>query len=226
MAIDCLGPVSVDFAKRLRLVRARIERASELADRSPAGVTLITVTKTVSIDAIREAYDRGLRDFGESRLQEAEPKIAALPSDIRWHFVGRMQSNKAKKIASLFRIVHSLDRVSQLEAISKAEVQVEGLIEVNIAEETQKSGISPKTLDAYRRTVLQCAHVQLRGLMTVGPNYRDPEAMRPFFKRLKRLGDEIGGEWLSMGMSGDFDVAIQEGATHIRVGSALFGERI
>jgi pyridoxal phosphate enzyme (YggS family) len=183
------------------------------------------VTKSVPVDQIQAAYDLGLRHFGESKLQEAIPKIEALPRDIVWHFIGKLQSNKAKKVAQLFSVIHALDSENQLREIEKGRQNVEGLIEVNIADEPQKSGISTESLDEYVKAVLQCHHVRFRGLMTIGPNLHDPEHMRPYFIRLRKLGEQVGAEWLSMGMSADFDVAIQEGATHIRVGSALFGER-
>lgn len=190
-------------------------------------VTLIAVSKGVGVDQIREAYEAGHRDFGESRLQEALPKIEALPKDIQWHFIGRLQSNKAKRVASAFRIIHSLDSESQLRELGKSHFAVDGLIEVNIGEEPQKTGILPGSLDSFAKSVLECSHVRLRGLMTVGPAHPNAEEMRPYFRQLRKLAESLGPHaWLSMGMSGDFEVAIQEGATHVRVGSAIFGPRM
>ena len=160
-----------------------------------------------------------------NRLQEAIPKIEALPGDITWHYIGKLQSNKAKKAAQYFPDIHTLETEGQLKEIEKQSNQASGLIELNLSSEAQKSGISGKMLDDFHTAVLECNHVRFRGLMTVGPNLEDPEGMRPYFKELRRLGEQVGAEWLSMGMSGDFEVAIQEGATHVRVGSAIFGSR-
>lgn len=213
------------LARRLSDIRGRIARACEKSGRDPVAVTLIAVTKTISAAVISEAYDLGLRHFGESRLQEALPKIEGLPPDAVWHFIGRLQSNKAKKAAEHFQAIHSLDSKAQLGEIEKAGRAIDGFIQVNIANEPQKTGISAESIDAFLPLVIQSDHVRFRGLMTIGPNLDDPEQMRPFFRKLRELGEQVGAKSLSMGMSGDFDVAVQEGATHIRVGSALFGER-
>lgn len=196
-----------------------------MAGRSPEEVTIVAATKTVTPDRLEEAYALGLRHFGENRFQEALTKMEALPGDIVWHFIGTLQSNKAKRAAELFDAIHTLERESQLKEIAKSSRAVDGLIEINIADEPQKSGILSTELDGFRKSVLYCSQVRLRGLMTVGPALDDPEAMRPWFRRLRELGETVGAEWLSMGMSHDFDVAIQEGATHVRIGSALFGRR-
>jgi pyridoxal phosphate enzyme (YggS family) len=209
----------------LRQVKERIAAACDCAGRDPQTVTLIAVTKTVHPDHIKQAYDQGHRHFGENRLQEAIPKIEALPSDITWHYIGKLQSNKAKRAAQYFPVIHTLETEAQLKEIEKQSNQASGLIELNLSSEPQKSGISVKMLDDFHTAVLECNHVRFRGLMTVGPNLEDPEGMRPYFKELRRLGEQVGAEWLSMGMSGDFEVAIQEGATHVRVGSAIFGSR-
>lgn len=183
---------------------------------------LIAVSKNQPLEALKEAYGLGQRHFGESRLQEAEPKIARMPSDCVWHFIGNLQSNKARKVAELFDVVHTFDNERQLDAIRHP---IEGLIEVNVAEEAQKGGISSENLPALLEKLVQYEHVQYRGLMTVGPALEDPAAMRPFFRKVRELRERFGGEWLSMGMSGDFETAIQEGSTHVRVGTALFGLR-
>jgi hypothetical protein len=214
-----------DVARNLADVKRRIAQACEDSARSPETVTLVAVSKTVPVEAIREAYEAGQRDFGESRLQEALPKIAALPRDIRWHFVGRLQSNKAKAAGRAFNVVHSLESPHQIRELAKAGCPLDVLIEVNLAEEPQKSGIRPADLAKIRASVLQWSTLRLRGLMGIGPAHRNAEAMRPYFRELRALNDSIGGDWLSMGMSNDFEVAIQEGSTHVRVGSAIFGER-
>lgn len=214
------------LSKRLQGIEHRIAHACESCGRKRQDVQLIAVTKTIGISQIQEAYDLGLRDFGESRWQEAEPKIAALPKDIRWHFIGKLQSNKVKKICPSFWLVHSLETNNQLKEIAKLDQTLDALIEVNIAKEPQKSGILPEALDDFIQSVLECENVRLKGLMTVGPLNLNAELMRPYFQQLRQLSERVRpSSILSMGMSGDFEVAIQEGSTHIRVGTALFGER-
>jgi PLP dependent protein len=217
--------VLMSLAENLERIRGRIEDACARAGRSPEEVTLVAVTKGVPLERIREAYDLGLRHFGESRLQEALPKIEAMPEDVVWHFVGKLQSNKAKKAAERFQVLHTIEGESQLREIRKADRLVDALIEVNLGEEAQKSGIPEKILDQFHLRLLHYDNVRFRGLMTIGPDLNDPEAMRPFFRRLRELDDRVGGDWLSMGMSGDFEVAIQEGSTHVRIGTALFGAK-
>ena len=215
----------MSVASRLRDVRDRIERACGSVGRDTSAVTLVAVTKTVPVGRIREAYDLGVRDFGENRLQEALPKIAALPPDVRWHFVGVLQSNKAKAVASSFHVIHTLERPTQLVQIEKAARTVDCLVEVNIAREPQKAGVLPENLDKSVLLVQQCVNVRFRGLMAMGQLSSDPEENRPHFRQVSELGKRFGAEWLSMGMSADLEVAIQEGSTHVRVGTAIFGER-
>ncbi len=230
----------MSLAENRKEIERRIEEACRSVGRDRAEVTLVAVTKGMTADRIREAYELGVRDFGESRLQEALPKIEAIrdlsplpPSTertirgggIRWHFVGKLQSNKARKAAELFDVLHTLESESQLRELSQQDRTLDALIEVNIAEEPQKSGVLPAELPGFLKTVLQCPRVRFRGLVAVGPNLGDPEAMRPYFRRLRVLNDQAGGDWLSMGMSGDFHVAIQEGSSHVRVGTALYGVR-
>ncbi len=202
----------------------RISAACLLGGRAREAITLIAVTKTVPIERIQEAYDAGHRDFGESRLQEALPKIEALPKDIRWHFIGKLQSNKARKAGEVFDAIHSVESVRQARELAKSG-PCDVFIEVNIAKEPQKSGILPADLAEIRKSVLQYELLHLRGLMTIGPANRNAEEMRQFFRELRELNDSIGGQWLSMGMSNDFEVAIQEGSTHVRIGTAIFGTR-
>ena len=209
---------------RLEQLNRQIEEASRDAGRE-GDVTLIAVSKNFPVEAIQEAYDAGQRHFGESRLQEALPKIEVLPKDIVWHFVGKLQSNKAKKIAERFDVIHTLENERQVAEIAKTGRKIQGFIEVNIAEEAQKSGIFPRQLDEVTQFVLDCPYIQLCGLMTVGPAQPNAEAMRPYFAEMRRLAKERNLSQLSMGMSNDFHVAIQEGATHVRIGTALFGAR-
>ena len=186
---------------------------------------MIAVSKTQSIDNVRKLYDLGHREFGESRLQELIPKAESLPKDIVWHFIGKLQSNKIRRAAEICEVVHTIESESQIKEFSKFSKQLSVLIEVNIANEEQKSGIFPKSLDVLYQSVIQSSQAKFRGLMTIGPIVREAEDSRPYFAELRRLNEQLGGDWLSMGMSGNFDVAIQEGATHIRVGTSLFGER-
>ncbi len=211
---------------RLREIQARMCQAAESVGRDQASVILIAVSKTRSIPELQAAYDLGLRHFGESKVQEAIPKVEALPKDITWHFIGHLQSNKAKKCAEYFSVIHSLSSEGQLKEIEKGSKTVDGLIEINIAEESQKSGILPSDLDQFGTSALQYKRTRIRGLMTIGPQVDNPEDMRPWFRTLANLSASFGSGWKSMGMSSDFEVAIQEGASHIRVGTALFGERV
>lgn len=215
--------LGMQVRERLNRVRDAIDRTCRSVDRNPSEVTLIAISKSASLDQIGQAYEAGQRHFGESRLQDAKHKIQTLPKDICWHFVGPLQSNKAAAIAESFQFLHSLCNERQLAALNSAGHPIEALIQVNIAQEIQKSGIFENRLDEYVQKVLECKCVRLRGLMTIGPVVADPEDMRPFFQRMKVLLKRVPqGNVLSMGMSNDFQVALQEGATHIRVGSAIF----
>lgn len=208
-----------------RDIQERIARAAESVGRDPASVTLVAVSKTFPAEAVRAAYDLGHRHFGESRLQESQPKVEALPGDIVWHFIGKLQSNKAKRAAQLFNVIHTLESEAQLREVEKAGRSVDGLVEVNVANEAQKSGISPEALDLFLAKLLEFPHVHFRGLMTIGPVTDNASEMRTVFRTLREANARVGGHWLSMGMSGDFEVAIQEGASHVRIGTALFGAR-
>ena len=219
--------VSSDVRSRYEAILGRIERACQTVGRSPDEVTLIAVSKTQSLEQILEAHALGIRDFGESRLQEALPKIKAAPEDIRWHFIGTLQSNKARKIGESFPIVHTISKQSHLQELAKSSTDrpISALVEVNIANEPQKAGLLLQELDEFMPYLLECERVRFCGLMTIGPALDHADAMSPYFRELRQANERVGGQWLSMGMSFDFDVAIQEGATHIRVGSALFGAR-
>jgi pyridoxal phosphate enzyme (YggS family) len=211
--------------ERYQEILTRVADASKSVGRDPNSVTLIAVSKTYPVDAIRELYDLGHRDFGESRLQELIPKWEELPKDIRWHFIGKLQSNKTKRAAEFCGAIHTIETISQLKELHKSAKPVTVFIEVNVAEEEQKSGILQNSLDTFAQDVIRCEQAILSGLMTIGPVVEDPEESRPYFRKLRQLGEAIGTKNLSMGMSLDFEVAIQEGATHIRVGTLLFGAR-
>jgi hypothetical protein len=211
--------------ERYRDIQDRIARAGDSVGRDVSSVTLIAVSKTYPASAIQELYDLGHRDFGESRLQELVPKVEELPKDIRWHFIGKLQSNKTRRAAEICHAIHTIETSSQLKELNKSEQSVDVFIEVNVAEEEQKSGILQNSLDTFAQDVIRCEQANLSGLMTIGPVVQDPEQSRPYFRKLRHLGESIGTKNLSMGMSLDFEVGIQEGATHIRVGTLLFGAR-
>jgi PLP dependent protein len=196
-----------------------------VAGRPLDSVQLIAVSKTQTVEAIQALYDLGHRHFGESRQQELAVKVPQLPDDIVWHFIGTLQSNKVRKVAEQCSVIHTLHSQSQLKEIRKLTEPIEVLIEVNIGEEEQKSGIYSKSLDELIESVLECDQANLTGLMTIGPATEEAEQMRPYFAKMRGLAEKYGLKCLSMGMSNDFGVAIQEGATHIRVGTSLFGER-
>ncbi|HTR45533.1 MAG TPA: YggS family pyridoxal phosphate-dependent enzyme [Thermodesulfovibrionales bacterium] len=223
----------------IRDVFIRISRAAMKADREPTEVTLVAVTKTVGVGAIREAIDAGLRVFGESRIQEAQRKVNSEElkvngENIKWHLIGHLQRNKAKTAVALFDLIHSLDSIDlaleinrQAEKIGKIQ---EVLIEVKLSAEETKHGISKDELPDFAAAVTGMTNLRLRGLMTVPPFLGNPGEARPYFRELRELreGTEALGVLLpelSMGMSDDFETAIEEGATMVRVGTAIFGKR-
>ena len=206
-------------------MRGRIGRACEAAGRDPASVTLIAVSKTYPLDDLRALYDLGQRHFGESRLQEALPKVDAMPNDVVWHFIGRLQSNKARRAAEAFDAIHTLESEAQLREIAKAGRTIDGFVEANLADDRARAGLEPENLPEFVEKVVQCPSVRFRGLMALGPVGLNDEALRPLYRGLAETNARLGGAWLSLGMSGDLEAAIAAGATHVRVGTALFGER-
>jgi pyridoxal phosphate enzyme (YggS family) len=204
----------------------RIHAACHSAGRDRSEVTLIAVSKTHPIDKIIQVYDLGVQHFGESRWQEAAEKLPGMPPGATLHFIGRLQSNKVKKVGNNFHVLHTIESKNQVHELAKIDHKVDVFIEVNIAREEQKSGVFPEGLDEITEIVLQCSQANLRGLMTIGPVDCEPEQTRNYFRQLRELSSRLPGDrWLSMGMSADFELAIQEGATHVRVGSAIFGDR-
>ena len=217
-----------DFSVRYRCVLERIQEAAARSRRDPASIRLIAVTKTVSAERIREAVACGVGDIGENRLQEALPKREALAGlNITWHFIGHLQTNKAKKVVEAFDWVQSVDRSELAQKLNQqaAPKRLPVLIEMKLHAEETKSGVEESHLPQLVEALAHCEHLELRGLMAIPPFLEDPEAVRPYFKRLRELAGRFGLDELSMGMSHDFEVAIEEGATIVRVGSALFGER-
>jgi pyridoxal phosphate enzyme (YggS family) len=228
----------VSISDRLAGIRGRIASAARSAGRDPSSVRLIAVSKTFPIDAVHQAFEAGQRDFGENRVQEALQKIA-LSTDllIRWHLLGHLQTNKARKAAPAFAVIQSVDSVELLEKLDRAAAESghapELLIQVDLAGEATKFGAPPAEVPRLLDAAAACRAARIAGLMTLPPVSETPEGARPYFRRLRDLRDQ----WLasgvpapmlrelSMGMSGDFEVAVQEGATMVRIGTAIFGSR-
>jgi pyridoxal phosphate enzyme (YggS family) len=215
------------LAANLQLVRERIARAAERVRRDPETIMLLAVTKVFSVDAIRRAYALGLREFGENYVQEFEnkaPQVGDL-SGARFHLIGHLQSNKSAKAAELFHVIETVDTPKLARRLDLASRPLDVMLEVKLSEEDAKSGAAPDQLPELIAAVRECSHLSLTGLMTMPPWSDDPEAARPYFRRLRELAERHGLAGLSMGMSHDFEAAIEEGATSIRVGTALFGKR-
>lgn len=213
--------------ERLAAVRQRMARAAESARRDPAQVTLLAVTKLFPVKVIREAYQLGLREFGENYVQEFEGKAPELAdfADARFHLIGHLQSNKAKKAAELFQAIQTVDSPKLARRLNDVGRAVEVMLEVKLSEEEAKTGAAPAALADLIEAVRGCGNLRLLGLMTMPPWTEDPEASRPYFRRLRELAERHGLRQLSMGMSHDLEAAIEEGATCVRVGTALFGKR-
>lgn len=224
------------IADNLTAVRQRISRAAERSGRDPAAVRLVAVSKTRPAEDVEAAAQAGQFLFGENYVQELVTKAAQVRSAVEWHCIGHLQSNKVRQVAGIVRMIHSVDRLSLAEEISRQWGRLEQccdvLIQVNVAQEATKSGTSSDDALALVRQVAELPHLRVKGLMTMPPFFDDPGAARPYFRELRllaaRIRDELDGvemAELSMGMSGDFEVAIEEGATLVRVGTAIFGER-
>ena len=225
------------LADKLNLVKKNIEEACDTAGRSPKEVTLIAVSKTKPVEMLKEAYDAGARVFGENKVQEIVDKYDQMPSDVQWHMIGHLQRNKVKYIVGKVALIHSVDTYRLAEEINiqakKKNVVVPILVEVNIAEEESKFGTSAEDAMLLVSEIAQLENVQVKGLMTIAPYVENPEDNRAYFRKIKQLSvdirnkniDNVSMEILSMGMTGDYMVAIEEGATMVRVGTGIFGER-
>lgn len=221
-----------EIAERLAAVRARIDRAAERAGRDPSSITLLAVSKTKPKDDILAAYEAGQRAFGENYAQELVDKgeaLAHLP-DLEWHFVGQLQTNKAKYVTRFAKMVHAVDSDKLARELSKrATHQLDVLVEVNVGGEASKGGVAPNDVASLLATIETLPNLRLRGLMSIPPHTDDPEGSRVFHRTLRALRDNHGGPArlpvLSMGMTDDLEVAIEEGATIVRVGTAIFGAR-
>jgi PLP dependent protein len=218
---------SRSLADNLEVVRERIERACARSSREPASVHLLAVTKIFGAEVIRDAWAVGLRDFGENYVQEMERKQPAVADleGARFHLIGHLQSNKTKKAAQLFSCVDSLDSVKLAARLDSEAVSLDVMIEVKLSGEAAKTGADCEALDEIVAATRESRHLRLRGLMTVPPWSEDAELSRPYFARLRELAARYNVPELSMGMSNDMEVAIEEGATWVRVGTALFGSR-
>ena len=219
------------IAENIAALRARIEAAAVRASRDPAGVRLIgasAISKGVSDAAVLEALDAGLRDFGENWLQEAEDRIERLAAQIAgratWHFIGHLQRNKVPGVLKLFDIIHSVDSIRLAQRLSeRADHPARILLEVNVAGEASKYGFAPSEVAGAVATIGRLPNLDLAGLMTMAPQVQDPEETRPVFRTLRELAAANGLHELSMGMTEDFEVAVEEGATMVRLGRAVFG---
>ncbi len=225
------------IADNLQEVHARIRAAAERAGRDPAGVRLVAVSKTQPVSAVIEAARAGQLLFGENYVQELQDKADQVPENVQWHFIGSLQSNKVKYIPGLVTMIHSVDRLSLAIEIDRQWARIDRtcdiLLQVNISGEATKSGTTAAQVMDLARDIALLPYLRIRGLMTMPPFFDEPERARPYFRELRRLGDlireadipNVRMDELSMGMSGDFEVAIEEGASLVRVGSAIFGER-
>jgi pyridoxal phosphate enzyme (YggS family) len=223
------------IAQHLADIRGRIESAALRAGRDPASVQLVAVSKTHPADAVRAAAAAGQLLFGESRVQEAREKIPACPPDLEWHFIGHLQKNKVRHALPLFDFFHSIDSMALAQAMDRIACEsgrtVTGLLEVNVSGEATKHGFTPEQLRAEFSALTSLPHLRVVGLMTMAPYAEDAEQARPVFRALRELRDGLQQTLgtslphLSMGMSGDFEPAIAEGATLVRIGSSIFGDR-
>jgi hypothetical protein len=213
--------------ERLAAVKERIARAAGRARRDPAAITLLAVTKVFPASVIREAYELGLRQFGENYVQEfaaKQPELGDL-AGARFHLIGHLQSNKSRKAAELFQCIQTVDSPRLARRLEETGAPLDVMLEVKLSPEQAKSGAAPEELAELIEAVRACPHLKLLGLMTMPPWSDDPEPSRPYFRRLRELGERHGLAQLSMGMSHDLEVAVEEGATCVRVGTALFGRR-
>ena len=218
-----------DIRAGLLRVRERVAAAAERAGRRADDVLVIAVSKTVPVERVREAIAAGVAALGENRVQEAKAKVAALGRAVPWHLIGHLQTNKVKDALAIFDVIHSVDRLDVAREIERRAAAggraIDVFLEINVGNEPQKSGFAPDAVAAALDEVAGMAHLKVRGLMAIPAVVERPEESRPAFRALRGLAERHGLKELSMGMSGDFDVAIEEGATMVRVGAAIFGPR-
>jgi len=224
------------MSQKLASIQARIKLACERVNRRVDEVALVLVTKQVTTEQVQAAYEAGIRDFGENRVQEFVKKKEALPKDVRWHLIGNLQTNKVKFVVGETTLIHSCDRLELAKALdqkaAQIQKQVEMLIQVNTSGELTKHGFFPEELPKAVKEILKHKQLKIRGLMTIGPLTEDTEQIRRAFQSLRKVKERMQSEfpktdwtYLSMGMTGDFEIAIEEGANLLRIGSAIFGKR-
>jgi len=225
------------ISENIKEIESKIKSAAARAGRASEEIQLIAVSKTMPVELLREAYAAGSRDFGENKVQELCDKYDQLPGDIRWHMIGHLQRNKVKYIIDKVALIHSVDSLHLAEEIEKEAVkhqrEINILLEVNIADEESKYGLKPEEVLPEAEKISLLPHVHIQGLMTVAPITEDPENSRIHFQKLKQLSVDIGHKnidnvtmnVLSMGMSGDYETAVEEGASYVRVGTGIFGHR-
>ncbi len=233
-----IQPLTKDhMAANIDHVRSIIAESALRVGRVPEEITLVAVSKTMPVELVQMAYNLGVTDFGENRVQEALPKIAEFhPQGLRWHMIGHLQSNKAGKVVNSFYCVHSVDSLHLANSLDRHAGEqgkvLSVLLQINVSGESSKEGMSPAEMPDLARQIVALPHLHVDGLMTIAPLVEDPEQVRPVFRELRLLRDRLRDElpqysWrhLSMGMTGDYSVAIEEGATIVRIGRAIFGER-
>ena len=220
--------------ENLSRVRERIERAAQKGGRDPREIKLVAVSKTVEVARVKEAIEAGVSILGENYVQEAQEKIEALGKPVSWHFIGHLQSNKAKYAVRLFDVIHSIDSIPLAEELNRRAEQpdrvIKVMIEVNLSKEATKFGTDEEKVLNLAKRIRSLSHLSLEGLMTMPPYFDSPEMSRPYYVALRELKDKMIKEGiplkeLSMGMSNDFEIAIEEGATYVRIGTAIFGPR-
>ena len=211
----------------LERVEEKIVRAAQRAGRERDEIILIAVTKVFPVAAILDGYSAGLRDFGENYVQEFEAKFPQVShlDGARFHLIGHLQSNKSKKAGEMFQVIQTVDSAKLARRLNELNLPLEVMIEVKLSQEDAKHGAAPEELPALIDAIQACSNLRLSGLMTMPPWDEDPERPRPYFRRLRGLAEQFALPKLSMGMSNDFETAIEEGATHVRIGTALFGKR-
>jgi pyridoxal phosphate enzyme (YggS family) len=219
----------------LRIINEKIKKAALKANRNPEEIKLVAVTKTVTIEQIKEAINVGVKIIGENKVHEAKEKYHILTADIKWHLVGHLQTNKAKYAVEIFDLIHSVDSIKLAKEIDRRSLQfgkiTNVLVEVNISAEETKYGIKPEEVEPFLKEISKFPRIWVRGLMTIAPMVKDKEETRPYFRKLRELSKEIKSknmknvkmDYLSMGMTEDFEIAIEEGANMVRVGRGIFG---
>ena len=219
----------------LEIINEKIKKAALKANRNPEEIKLVAVTKTATTEQIEEAINAGVKIIGENRVQDAKEKFQILTADIEWHLIGHLQTNKAKYAVEIFNCIHSVDSIKLAQEIDKRSKQfgkiMDVLVEVNVSGEETKYGIKPEEVESFLKEISQFPRIWVRGLMTIAPMVKDKEETRPYFRKLRELSKEIKSkniknikmDYLSMGMTEDFDIAIEEGANMVRVGRGIFG---